>query len=97
MNCSRLVYYANFFTVGSGFPDRPPADEVWSRQALAKHIRAHAVEAGYSALSRAAKATVHRILAPEYSRASRKSTLLPLSTAGRVSMRSPQINKVMFL
>ena len=41
------------------------AAEVWSRQALAKHIREHAVEAGFPALSRAAKATVHRILAEQ--------------------------------
>src|ERR1700693_823870 len=41
------------------------AAEVWSRQALAHHVRAHAVEAGFPALSRAAKATVHRILAEQ--------------------------------
>ena len=41
------------------------AAEVWTRQALAKHIREHAVEAGFPALSRAAKATVHRILAAQ--------------------------------
>jgi transposase len=41
------------------------AAEVWSRQALANHIRMHAVEAGFPALSRAAKATVHRILAEQ--------------------------------
>ena len=41
------------------------AAEVWSRQALAKHIREHAVEAGFPALSEAAKATVHRILAEQ--------------------------------
>jgi transposase len=41
------------------------AAEVWSRQALARHIREHAVEAGFPALSRAAKATVHRILAEQ--------------------------------
>src|SRR5450755_3193595 len=41
------------------------AAEVWSRQALAKHVREHAVEAGFPALSRAAKATVHRILAAQ--------------------------------
>jgi len=41
------------------------AAEVWSRQALAGHIREHAVEAGFPALSRAAKATVHRILAEQ--------------------------------
>jgi len=33
--------------------------EVWSRQALARHVRERAVEAGFPALSRAAKATVH--------------------------------------
>ena len=41
------------------------AAEVWSRQALAKHIREHAVEAGFPTLCRAAKATVHRILAEQ--------------------------------
>ena len=41
------------------------AAEVWSRQALARHIREHAVETGFPALSRAAKATVHRILAAQ--------------------------------
>src|ERR1700687_1873049 len=41
------------------------AAETWSRQALASHVRKHAVEAGYPALSKAAKATVHRILAEQ--------------------------------
>src|ERR1039458_2446476 len=41
------------------------AAEVWSRQALARHIREHAVEAGFPALAQAAKATVHRILAAQ--------------------------------
>ena len=41
------------------------AAEVWSRLALAQHIREHAVEAGFPELSRAAKATVHRILAEQ--------------------------------
>jgi transposase len=41
------------------------ASETWSRQALATHIRKEAVEAGYPALSKAAKATVHRILAEQ--------------------------------
>src|SRR5258708_26386674 len=40
------------------------AAEVWSRQALARHIREHAVAAGFPALSRAVKATVHPILSP---------------------------------
>ena len=41
------------------------AAEVWSRQALAGHVRKHAVAAGFPSLSRAAKATVHRILAEQ--------------------------------
>jgi transposase len=41
------------------------AAEVWTRSALAKHVREHAREAGYSSLNRAAKATVHRILAEQ--------------------------------
>ena len=41
------------------------AAETWTRQSLAKHIREHAVEAGHPALQRAAKATVHRILADQ--------------------------------
>src|SRR6202789_1671391 len=41
------------------------AAEVWSRQALARHVREHAEEAGIPALSRAVKATVHRILAAQ--------------------------------
>jgi transposase len=41
------------------------AAEVWSRRALARHVREHAVEAGYPALNRAAKATVQRILAAQ--------------------------------
>src|SRR3979490_2831206 len=41
------------------------AAEVWSRQALARHVREHAVKAGFPVLSRAAKATVHRILAEQ--------------------------------
>jgi transposase len=41
------------------------AAEVWSRQALANYVREHAVKAGFPALSQAAKATVHRILAEQ--------------------------------
>ncbi len=41
------------------------AAEVWSRRALAQHVRAHAVEAGYPSLAKAAKATVQRILAEQ--------------------------------
>ena len=39
--------------------------ELWTRSALARHVRQHAVEAGYPALAQAAKATVHRILAAQ--------------------------------
>jgi transposase len=41
------------------------AAETWSRQALASHVRKYAAEAGYPALSKAVKATVHRILAEQ--------------------------------
>src|SRR5215469_7722188 len=41
------------------------AAEVWSRSALARHVREHAVQAGYPSLNRAAKATVQRILASQ--------------------------------
>lgn len=41
------------------------AAEVWTRKSLAKHVREHAVEAGHASLSRAAKATVQRILAEQ--------------------------------
>jgi transposase len=41
------------------------AAEVWTRSALAKHVREHAQNAGYGSLARAAKATVHRILAEQ--------------------------------
>ena len=39
------------------------AAELWTRSALALHVRSHAVEAGHPSLAKAAKATVHRILA----------------------------------
>lgn len=38
------------------------AAELWTRSALARHVRQHAVEAGYPVLAKAAKATVQRIL-----------------------------------
>jgi hypothetical protein len=41
------------------------AAEVWTRKSLARHVREHAVEAGHPSLSRAAKATVQRILAAQ--------------------------------
>lgn len=41
------------------------AAEVWTRSALARHVREHAPKAGYASLAYAAKATVHRILAKQ--------------------------------
>ena len=41
------------------------AAEWWTRSALAKHVRTQAVEAGHPSLTKAAKATVHRILAEQ--------------------------------
>ena len=41
------------------------AAELWTRSALANHVRSHAVEAGHPALAKAVKATVHRILAEQ--------------------------------
>lgn len=38
------------------------AAELWTRSALARHVRQHAVPEGYPALAQAAKATVQRIL-----------------------------------
>lgn len=38
------------------------AAEVWSRKLLAEHVRGNCMKAGHPCLSRAAKATVHRIL-----------------------------------
>ena|ERR1700689_894144 len=61
------------------------AAEVWSRQALARHVREHAGEAGFPAVSRAAKATVHRILAATAA-ASGKGPVLP--GAARSGLRS---------
>lgn len=39
------------------------AAEMWTRKALAKHVREHARDAGHPSLSKAVKATVQRILA----------------------------------
>ena len=41
------------------------AAELWTRQALAQHVRREAVAAGHPSLARASKATVHRILAAQ--------------------------------
>jgi transposase len=41
------------------------AAELWTRSALARHVRKHAAEAGFPALDKAGKATVQRILASQ--------------------------------
>jgi transposase len=41
------------------------AAELWTRSALAHHVRSHAADNGYPALARAGKATVQRILAAQ--------------------------------
>lgn len=41
------------------------AAELWTRSALALHVRKHAAQEGYPALAKAAKATVQRILAAQ--------------------------------
>jgi len=41
------------------------AAELWTRQALANHVRGHAVAQGHPGLAQAAKATVQRILAAQ--------------------------------
>ena len=41
------------------------AAELWTRQALAQHVRREALAAGHPSLARAGKATVHRILAAQ--------------------------------
>jgi transposase-like protein len=41
------------------------AAEVWTRSALARHVREQAPQAGHGSLAHAAKVTVHRILAEQ--------------------------------
>ena len=41
------------------------AAEMWTRSALANHVRSHAAEAGHPSLAKAVKATVQRILAEQ--------------------------------
>jgi len=41
------------------------AAELWTRSLLAKHVRQNATEAGHPSLSKAVKATVHRILSAQ--------------------------------
>src|SRR5208282_1874522 len=42
------------------------ASELWTRQALADHVRGHAPAAGHPSLALAAKATVQRILSEQH-------------------------------
>ena len=81
------------------------AAELWTRSALARHVRRHAGEAGYAVLAQAAKATVHRILAaqplhPEGFPASEEIRRAPhvgdltQSSSGWVSWRVPMLVRV---
>ena len=45
--------------------DHGYAAELWTRSLLAQHVRQHAAQAGHPSLRKAAKATVHRILAAQ--------------------------------
>jgi len=45
--------------------DHGYAAELWTRSLLAKHVRQNATEAGHPSLSKAVKATVHRILSAQ--------------------------------
>lgn len=63
------------------------AAELWTRSALARHVRAHAVEAGHPSLSQAAKATVHRIL--------RQQSLRPDKIKYYLEQRDPQFEPKM--
>jgi transposase len=45
--------------------DHGYAAELWTRSLLARHVRQHAEQAGHPSLAKAAKATVHRILAAQ--------------------------------
>lgn len=63
------------------------AAEVWTRSALARHVRQHAVAAGYPELARAAKATVQRILA--------KQTLHPEKVKYYLERRDPDFEAKM--
>jgi hypothetical protein len=45
--------------------DHGYAAELWTRSLLARHVRQHAEQAGHPSLTKAAKATVHRILAAQ--------------------------------
>jgi transposase len=63
------------------------AAEVWSRQALAQHVRRQAVAQGHPSLARASKATVHRILAAQ--------TLQPHKVTYYMERRDPHFENKM--
>ena len=63
------------------------AAELWTRSALALHVRTHAKQEGFPALSNAAKATVHRILVAE--------ELQPHKVRYYLERRDPEFNEKM--
>jgi transposase len=63
------------------------AAEVWSRSALAKHLREHALAAGHPALAQAAKATVQRLL--------KAHALQPQKVAYYLERRDPEFDRKM--
>jgi len=60
------------------------AAELWTRSSLAKHVRGHCQEAGFPALSKAAKVTVHRILS--------ENTLHPEKIRYYLERRDPEFD-----
>ena len=63
------------------------AAELWTRSALAQHVRKHAPAAGYPALAKAGKATVQRILAGQ--------TLHPHKVRYYLERRDPEFERKM--
>jgi hypothetical protein len=63
------------------------AAEIWSRSALANHVRQHAIETGYECLQKAAKATIQRILA--------EHPLHPHKVAYYMEKRDPEFERKM--
>ena len=63
------------------------AAEFWTRSALAKHVRTHAVATGHPSLAKAAKATIQRILA--------KQELHPERIRYYLERRDPQFDEKM--
>ena len=63
------------------------AAELWTRSALARHVRKEAVQAGFPALAKAGKATVQRILAAQ--------TLQPHKVKYYLERRDPDFERKM--